>query len=172
MHFVALSLCNRWYIFLFVCSTWHNLMLKFLHIFFVGSEKEWMTGWWEQFKVLLTRGLKERKHESYSGLKIFQVLSVSILSGLLWWQSDTSHIQDQVLFSLKALILNHTCTKQKKQEKKKKNFDEELGFIHKFNIILLFSITGGTSIFLLHLLGFLPPIQCYICLSSRKTNAD
>ncbi|KAH7516609.1 ABC transporter G family member 21 [Ziziphus jujuba] len=61
-----------------------------------GSEKEWMTGWWEQFKVLLTRGLKERKHESYSGLKIFQVLSVSILSGLLWWQSDTSHIQDQV----------------------------------------------------------------------------
>ncbi|KAF3432596.1 hypothetical protein FNV43_RR27336 [Rhamnella rubrinervis] len=60
-----------------------------------GSE-EWMTTWWEQFNVLLRRGLKERKHESYSGLKIFQVLSVSILSGLLWWQSDTSHIQDQV----------------------------------------------------------------------------
>ncbi|GLU04810.1 hypothetical protein SLE2022_219410 [Rubroshorea leprosula] len=57
---------------------------------------QWTTTWWEQFKVLLRRGLQERKHESYSGLRIFQVMSVSILSGLLWWHSDTSHIQDQV----------------------------------------------------------------------------
>ncbi|XP_010265331.1 PREDICTED: ABC transporter G family member 21-like [Nelumbo nucifera] len=63
---------------------------------FRGSEEQWMTSWWEQFKVLLSRGLKERKHESYSGLRIFQVISVSILSGLLWWHSDVSHIQDQV----------------------------------------------------------------------------
>ncbi|KAI9091961.1 hypothetical protein K1719_027896 [Acacia pycnantha] len=61
-----------------------------------SSEKQWNTSWWAQFRVLLKRGLQERKHESYSGLKIFQVLSVSILSGLLWWHSDTSHIQDQV----------------------------------------------------------------------------
>ncbi|KAJ6772075.1 ABC TRANSPORTER G FAMILY MEMBER 28 [Salix koriyanagi] len=61
-----------------------------------GSEVQWTTSWWQQFKVLLRRGLQERKHESYSGLRIFQVMSVSILSGLLWWHSDTSHIQDQV----------------------------------------------------------------------------
>ncbi|KAF5191191.1 Abc transporter g family member [Thalictrum thalictroides] len=61
-----------------------------------SSEMEWTSSWWEQFKVLLNRGLKERKHESYSGLRIFQVMSVSILSGLLWWHSDPSHIQDQV----------------------------------------------------------------------------
>ncbi|KAF8389826.1 hypothetical protein HHK36_024345 [Tetracentron sinense] len=61
-----------------------------------SSDKQWPTSWWEQFKVLLGRGLKERRHESYSGLRIFQVMSVSILSGLLWWHSDTSHIQDQV----------------------------------------------------------------------------
>lgn len=61
-----------------------------------GSENQWTTSWWEQFKVLLRRGLKERKHESYSGLRIFQVISVSVLSGLLWWRSDTSNIQDQV----------------------------------------------------------------------------
>ncbi|KAF5745307.1 hypothetical protein HS088_TW07G00891 [Tripterygium wilfordii] len=59
-------------------------------------ENQWTSSWWLQFKVLLRRGLRERKHESYSGLRIFQVLSVSILSGLLWWHSDTSHIQDQV----------------------------------------------------------------------------
>ncbi|KAI4313992.1 hypothetical protein L6164_026935 [Bauhinia variegata] len=61
-----------------------------------SPENQWTTSWWEQFKVLLKRGLQERRHESYSGLRIFQVLSVSILSGLLWWNSDPSHIQDQV----------------------------------------------------------------------------
>ncbi|KAF5751963.1 ABC transporter family protein [Tripterygium wilfordii] len=59
-------------------------------------ENQWTSSWWLEFKVLLRRGLQERKHESYSALRIFQVLSVSILSGLLWWHSDTSHIQDQV----------------------------------------------------------------------------
>ncbi|CAL0299728.1 unnamed protein product [Lupinus luteus] len=61
-----------------------------------SSDNQWSTSWWEQFKVLLKRGLKERRHESFSGLKIFQVLSVSILSGLLWWHSDPSHVQDQI----------------------------------------------------------------------------
>ncbi|KAL3510878.1 hypothetical protein ACH5RR_030279 [Cinchona calisaya] len=61
-----------------------------------SSENQWTTTWWLQFKVLLSRGLKERKHESFSGLRIFQVMSVSILSGLLWWHSGTIHIQDQV----------------------------------------------------------------------------
>ncbi|KAJ7954032.1 ABC transporter family protein [Quillaja saponaria] len=61
-----------------------------------SSKNQWTTSWLEQFKVLLKRGLQERRHESYSGLRIFQVMSVSILSGLLWWHSDTSHIQDQV----------------------------------------------------------------------------
>ncbi|MBA0773012.1 hypothetical protein Gotri_008317 [Gossypium trilobum] len=61
-----------------------------------GGEVEWNSSWWEQFKVLVRRGVQERKHESYSGLRIFQVMSVSILSGFLWWHSDTSHIQDQV----------------------------------------------------------------------------
>ncbi|KAK7343882.1 hypothetical protein VNO77_12982 [Canavalia gladiata] len=60
------------------------------------SDNQWTTSWWEQFKVLLKRGLQERRHESFSGLRIFQVLSVSILSGLLWWHSDHSHVQDQV----------------------------------------------------------------------------
>lgn len=61
-----------------------------------SSENQWITSWWLQFKVLLSRGLKERKHESFSGLRIFQVMSVSILSGLLWWHSGIFHLQDQV----------------------------------------------------------------------------
>ncbi|KAL2995001.1 hypothetical protein AAZX31_10G194200 [Glycine max] len=60
------------------------------------SDNQWTSSWWEQFRVLLKRGLQERRHESFSGLRIFQVLSVSILSGLLWWHSDPAHVQDQV----------------------------------------------------------------------------
>ncbi|CAL1408345.1 unnamed protein product [Linum trigynum] len=61
-----------------------------------ADEYQWTATWLQQFQVLFRRGLQERKHESYSGLRIFQVMSVSLLSGLLWWHSDTSHIQDQV----------------------------------------------------------------------------
>lgn len=60
------------------------------------DRNEWTTSWCHQFYVLLQRGLKERKHESFGGLRIFQVVSVSLFSGLLWWNSSTSRIQDQV----------------------------------------------------------------------------
>ncbi|WOL18064.1 ABC transporter G family member 9 [Canna indica] len=56
---------------------------------------EWCTTWCEQFKVLLQRDLKERKHESFSGLKIAQVLLVALLAGFLWLHSG-GHVQDQV----------------------------------------------------------------------------
>lgn len=57
--------------------------------------RRWSTTWWQQFTILLRRGVKERRHDSFSGLKIGQVLVVSLLCGLLWWQSDISHLQDQ-----------------------------------------------------------------------------
>lgn len=73
-----------------------------------NEEKQWSTTWWEQFKVLLQRGLKERRHESYSSLRIFQVLSVAIISGLLWWHSDITHIQDQVTFHHRLESISNT----------------------------------------------------------------
>ncbi|XP_038906339.1 ABC transporter G family member 9 [Benincasa hispida] len=56
----------------------------------------WSTTWCQQFSVLLRRGIKERKHDSFSGLKIGQVLAVALMSGLLWWQSNDSHLQDKI----------------------------------------------------------------------------
>ncbi|KAI4333706.1 hypothetical protein L6164_018479 [Bauhinia variegata] len=56
----------------------------------------WPTTWFQQFTVLLRRGVKERKYESFSGLRICQVLVVALLSGLLWYKSDISHLQDQI----------------------------------------------------------------------------
>ncbi|KAM7250818.1 hypothetical protein ACFE04_022701 [Oxalis oulophora] len=55
----------------------------------------WATTWWQQFIILLKRGVKERRYESFSGLKVGQVMMVAALVGLLWWQSDISHLQDQ-----------------------------------------------------------------------------
>ncbi|KAB2603597.1 ABC transporter G family member 22-like [Pyrus ussuriensis x Pyrus communis] len=54
--------------------------------------------WCEQFSILFRRGLKERRHEYLSCLRVFQVVSTALIIGLLWWQSDTSsrrQFQDQ-----------------------------------------------------------------------------
>lgn len=61
--------------------------------------EQWCTSWWHQFKVLLQRGLRERRYEAFNRLRIFQVLSVAILGGLLWWHTPTSHIEDRVRIS-------------------------------------------------------------------------
>ncbi|XP_062088742.1 ABC transporter G family member 9-like [Humulus lupulus] len=69
-----------------------------LHLDFGLEDKnfgQWPTTWWQEFSVLFRRGVKERRHLNFSGLKIGQVLFVSILCGLLWWQSDISQLQDQ-----------------------------------------------------------------------------
>ncbi|CAA2956338.1 ABC transporter G family member 14 [Olea europaea subsp. europaea] len=57
---------------------------------------QWCTTWWHQFKVLLLRGLRERRFDAFNRLRIFQVLSVAILAGLLWWHTPTSHIDDRI----------------------------------------------------------------------------
>ncbi|KNA06248.1 hypothetical protein SOVF_182900 [Spinacia oleracea] len=58
--------------------------------------EQWCTSWWHQFKVLLQRGMKERRFEAFNRLRIFQVLSVATLGGLLWWHTPESHIEDRV----------------------------------------------------------------------------
>ncbi|XP_059282826.1 ABC transporter G family member 9-like [Lycium ferocissimum] len=59
-----------------------------------GKFSQWSNTWWQQFSVLFRRGMKERKHESFSAIKIGQVLVVAVLCALLWWQS--SDIEDQI----------------------------------------------------------------------------
>nr|GEU94007.1 ABC transporter G family member 14-like [Tanacetum cinerariifolium] len=60
------------------------------------QSEQWCTSWWHQFKVLLLRGIRERRFEAFNKLRIFQVISVAILAGLLWWQTPTSHIEDRI----------------------------------------------------------------------------
>ncbi|KAI9093191.1 hypothetical protein K1719_027205 [Acacia pycnantha] len=64
---------------------------------FQGRELDgWSTTWFQQFSVLLKRGVKERRYESFSGLKVTQIVMAAIISGVLWFKSDVSHLQDQI----------------------------------------------------------------------------
>ncbi|KAE9618348.1 putative ABC-2 type transporter [Lupinus albus] len=68
-----------------------------------NPSKEWRHGdrvslldWFNQFSILLHRSIKERKHESFNTLRVFQVLAAALLAGLMWWQSDYRNVQDRL----------------------------------------------------------------------------
>ncbi|VFQ59251.1 unnamed protein product [Cuscuta campestris] len=61
-------------------------------------KREWGATWCEQFSILFCRGLKERKHDYFSWLRITQVIATSLILGMLWWQSggdDPTQLQEQ-----------------------------------------------------------------------------
>ncbi|XP_071712147.1 ABC transporter G family member 9-like isoform X2 [Rutidosis leptorrhynchoides] len=60
-----------------------------------NKSERWSTTWLQQFTILLRRGLKQRRHESFDVLQISEVVIIAFICGLLWWQSDTAHLQDQ-----------------------------------------------------------------------------
>lgn len=68
-----------------------------------AQASQWTTTWWEQFKVLLERGIKERRHESFSGLKFVEVIFIALFSGAMWWRSG-DRLDDQVYFTLKVAV--------------------------------------------------------------------
>uniref|UniRef100_A0A7N1A4L7 ABC transporter domain-containing protein n=1 Tax=Kalanchoe fedtschenkoi TaxID=63787 RepID=A0A7N1A4L7_KALFE len=63
-----------------------------------SPKREWGASWLEQYSILFRRGLKERRHDYFSWLRITQVLATAIIIGLLWWRSDCESpkgLQDQ-----------------------------------------------------------------------------
>ncbi|KAK4272648.1 hypothetical protein QN277_021171 [Acacia crassicarpa] len=63
-----------------------------------SPKRQWGATWSEQYSILFWRGIKERRHDYFSWLRITQVLSTAIILGLLWWQSDATTpkgLQDQ-----------------------------------------------------------------------------
>ncbi|PIA54230.1 hypothetical protein AQUCO_00900643v1 [Aquilegia coerulea] len=63
-----------------------------------SPKREWGASWCEQFSILFWRGLKERRHDYLSWLRITQVLVIATTLGLLWWHSDNTTpggLQDQ-----------------------------------------------------------------------------
>ncbi|KZV14677.1 ABC transporter G family member 22-like [Dorcoceras hygrometricum] len=63
-----------------------------------SSKREYGASWYEQYSILFWRGLKERKNDYFSWLRITQVLATATILGLLWWQSGSDNpeeLQDQ-----------------------------------------------------------------------------
>lgn len=63
-----------------------------------SPKREWGASWCEQFSILFWRGLKERRHDYLSWLRITQVLVIATTLGLLWWHSESNTpagLQDQ-----------------------------------------------------------------------------
>ena len=59
-----------------------------------SPKRQWGASWYEQYCILFCRGIKERRHDYFSWLRITQVLSTAIILGLLWWQSDANNLKD------------------------------------------------------------------------------
>ncbi|KAK8596032.1 hypothetical protein V6N12_064532 [Hibiscus sabdariffa] len=42
------------------------------------------------------RGVRERRYDAFNKLRIFQVINVVVLGGLLWWHTPAYHISDRI----------------------------------------------------------------------------
>ncbi|XP_022143692.1 ABC transporter G family member 25 isoform X2 [Momordica charantia] len=60
------------------------------------SSKTSLLSWCNQLTILLQRNLKERKHETFNALRVFQVITAAMLAGLMWWHSDYRDVQDRL----------------------------------------------------------------------------
>ncbi|XP_066339477.1 ABC transporter G family member 25-like [Miscanthus floridulus] len=54
------------------------------------------TSWCNQFTILLRRSLKERRHETFTSLRIFQIMAPALVAGAMWWRSTPLAVQDRL----------------------------------------------------------------------------
>ncbi|KAJ6817273.1 ATPase [Iris pallida] len=52
-------------------------------------------GWFSQLTILLHRGLKERRHETFNLLRVVQVVATALLAGSMWWHSSIRDVGDR-----------------------------------------------------------------------------
>lgn len=74
-----------------------------------SPKREWGASWWQQYSILFWRGLKERRHDYLSWMRITQVIATAFILGLLWWHSGSANPegqQDQVCINLTYLAMN------------------------------------------------------------------
>ncbi|KAL1533511.1 hypothetical protein AAHA92_33388 [Salvia divinorum] len=56
----------------------------------VSDAGECGASWIAQFCILFRRGLKERRHEYLSSLRVIQVISTAVITGSIWWNSNAT----------------------------------------------------------------------------------
>lgn len=73
-----------------------------------SAKREWGASWRKQFSILFWRGLKERRHDYFSWLRVTQVITTAVILGLLWWQSgghSATELHDQVPVLVILLVI-------------------------------------------------------------------
>ncbi|KAF0902539.1 hypothetical protein E2562_017937, partial [Oryza meyeriana var. granulata] len=54
------------------------------------------TSWANQFTILLRRSLKERRHETFTSLRLFQIIAPALVAGAMWWRSSPAAVDDRM----------------------------------------------------------------------------
>ncbi|WVZ53916.1 hypothetical protein U9M48_004802 [Paspalum notatum var. saurae] len=54
------------------------------------------TSWANQFTILLRRSLKERRHETFTSLRMFQIMAPALVAGAMWWRSSALAVEDRL----------------------------------------------------------------------------
>lgn len=54
------------------------------------------TSWSNQFAILLRRSLKERRHEAFTSLRLFQIIAPALVAGAMWWRSSPAAVGDRM----------------------------------------------------------------------------
>ncbi|KAJ1274764.1 hypothetical protein BS78_05G086400 [Paspalum vaginatum] len=54
------------------------------------------TSWANQFTILLRRSLKERRHETFTSLRVFQIMAPALVAGAMWWRSSALAVGDRL----------------------------------------------------------------------------
>ncbi|KAL5204211.1 hypothetical protein ABZP36_009082 [Zizania latifolia] len=54
------------------------------------------TSWTNQFTILLRRSLKERRHETFTSLRLFQIIAPALVAGAMWWRSSPVEVDDRL----------------------------------------------------------------------------
>lgn len=57
------------------------------------EKQKWGASWRKQFCILFWRGLRERRHDYFSWLRLSQIVTTAIIVGLLWWQSNGNNAE-------------------------------------------------------------------------------
>ncbi|KAK3118106.1 hypothetical protein QOZ80_9BG0694300 [Eleusine coracana subsp. coracana] len=60
------------------------------------NRARYATSWCDQFTILLRRSLKERRHETFTSLRLFQILAPAVVAGAMWWRSSPLATQDRL----------------------------------------------------------------------------
>ncbi|TVU26470.1 hypothetical protein EJB05_29018, partial [Eragrostis curvula] len=61
-----------------------------------GSGSGCVASWCDQFTILLRRSLKERRHETFTSLRVFQILAPALVAGAMWWRSSPLAVGDRL----------------------------------------------------------------------------